>query len=90
MQELIVPITGVTLCLVVGMLLTIAKISSTVARMDKKVDLLLKQAKVDLNAVAQSEVEKLMREGRKIEAIKLYRELTGVELAEAKAAVERI
>lgn len=30
----------------------------------------------------------LLREGRKIEAIKLYREQTGVGLAEAKAAVE--
>jgi hypothetical protein len=33
-------------------------------------------------------VAELLAEGRKIEAIKLYRERTGVGLAEAKAAVE--
>ena len=32
----------------------------------------------------------LIQAGRKIEAIKLYRELTGVGLAEAKDAVERL
>ena len=34
-------------------------------------------------------IESLLREGRKIEAIKLYREITGVCLKEAKDAVER-
>ncbi|SDT46257.1 ribosomal protein L7/L12 [Microlunatus soli] len=34
------------------------------------------------------EVLRLVREGKKIRAIKVYRELTGVGLAEAKAAVE--
>lgn len=36
------------------------------------------------------EVHRLVREGKKIQAIKVYRELTGVGLADAKAAVERI
>jgi len=36
------------------------------------------------------EIRRLLQEGRKIEAIKVYREMTGVGLAEAKAAVERI
>jgi len=35
-------------------------------------------------------VEEAVRAGRMIEAIKLYREATGVGLAEAKAAVDRI
>jgi ribosomal protein L7/L12 len=35
-------------------------------------------------------VQTLMRMGKKIEAIKVYRQLTGVGLAEAKAAVERM
>lgn len=33
-------------------------------------------------------VRKLMRRGRKVEAIRMYRELTGAGLAEAKRAVE--
>lgn len=36
------------------------------------------------------DVELLVREGRVIDAIKLYREQTGVSLAEAKQAVDRL
>lgn len=36
----------------------------------------------------QSEVKRLLATGQKLEAIKVYREATGVGLAEAKAAVE--
>jgi len=35
------------------------------------------------------ELQAALRSGNKIEAIKIYRELTGVGLAEAKEAVER-
>jgi len=46
----------------------------------------------DAGAAASAETEddivSLVRQGRKIEAIKLYRAQTGVGLAEAKAAVE--
>lgn len=35
-------------------------------------------------------ITELMRQGRKIEAIKLYREQTGVGLAQAKEAVEAL
>lgn len=45
---------------------------------------------LDLTAFGEqmAEVARLARGGNKIEAIKLYREVTGVGLAEAKAAVE--
>jgi ribosomal protein L7/L12 len=39
-------------------------------------------------AQGQAELVQLLREGRKIMAVKRYRELTGVGLAEAKAAVD--
>jgi ribosomal protein L7/L12 len=39
-------------------------------------------------AQGQAELEALLREGRKIMAVKRYRELTGVGLAEAKAAID--
>ena len=35
------------------------------------------------------QVQDALRRGNKIEAIKIYRELTGVGLAEAKQAIER-
>ena len=37
-----------------------------------------------------SEVEQLARSGDKISAIKLYRKLTGVDLKDAKDAVEKL
>ena len=35
------------------------------------------------------QIQEALRRGNKIEAIKIYRELTGVGLAEAKDAIER-
>ncbi len=35
------------------------------------------------------QIQDALRRGNKIEAIKLYRELTGVGLAEAKSAIDR-
>jgi ribosomal protein L7/L12 len=37
-----------------------------------------------------SDVVALVRQGKTIHAIKLYREITGCDLAEAKSVVERI
>ena len=42
----------------------------------------------DVNTAAQ--VRTLIRQGRKIEAVKLYRAATGVNLSEAADAVERM
>lgn len=44
----------------------------------------------DLIEDARNDVETLVREGRMIEAIKLYREATGADLGQAKEAVEFI
>lgn len=42
------------------------------------------------NDLAMSpQVQDALRRGNKIEAIKIYRELTGLGLAEAKAAIEK-
>ncbi len=45
----------------------------------------------DLNSdpVLSPQVQDALRRGNKIEAIKIYRELTGVGLAEAKQAIDR-
>jgi ribosomal protein L7/L12 len=61
-------------------------------RLEAKVDLLLKQAGLAYDpkaAVPPGVLDALLR-GNKIEAIKLYREATGVGLAEAKAFVEEL
>ena len=45
----------------------------------------------DLNSdpVISPQIQDALRRGNKIEAIKIYRELTGVGLAEAKQAIDR-
>ena len=65
-------------------------------RLEHKVDLLMQHLDVPQpgptgpDIALDTDVVALARAGRKIEAIKRYRELTGVGLKEAKDAVERI
>jgi ribosomal protein L7/L12 len=68
-------------------------------RLERKVDLVMQHLGVaqpgpDVGGgpdiAIDQDVVALARAGRKIEAIKRYRELTGVGLKEAKDAVERI
>jgi ribosomal protein L7/L12 len=58
-------------------------------RLEGKVDLLMQHVGVQQPG-PDRDVVNLARSGRKIEAIKRYRELTGAGLKEAKDAVERI
>jgi ribosomal protein L7/L12 len=75
--------TGSTLGLV-------AALYAVVARVDRKLDLLLKHSGLDVKEAAAREAAELMKQGKTVEAVKVYRETTGVSLAEAKAAVERL
>jgi ribosomal protein L7/L12 len=65
-------------------------VSARFARLERRVDLLLKNTGVDLAKIAAEEAATLARAGNKIEAIKVYRDYTGVSLAEAKAKVEAL
>ncbi|MFI2188965.1 ribosomal protein L7/L12 [Streptomyces sioyaensis] len=59
-------------------------------RLEKKVDLLLAHAGVaEPEDPRMAEIDDLLTQGKKIQAIKVHRELTGSGLAEAKEAVER-
>ena len=57
---------------------------------ERKVDLILKHLGIDPNQGVDQKIMELMKAGQKIEAIKLYREQTGVELKEAKDYVESL
>ncbi|AOP45632.1 ribosomal protein L7/L12 [Streptomyces lydicus] len=60
------------------------------ARLERKLDLLLAQAGVEEPEDARmAEIDELLARGKKIQAIKVHREVTGSGLAEAKEAVER-
>ncbi|MCF3175085.1 ribosomal protein L7/L12 [Streptomyces sioyaensis] len=59
-------------------------------RLEKKVDLLLAHAGVaEPEDPRMAEIDELLAQDKKIQAIKVHRELTGSGLAEAKEAVER-
>jgi hypothetical protein len=59
-------------------------------RLERKVDLILTHLGLDPNQGVNLEVRELMKAGQKIQAIKLYREQTGVGLKEAKDYVESL
>jgi ribosomal protein L7/L12 len=98
MSEQIAVIAIMTLCviLVIGILgkrvsqieQRIAKVSS----MDAKLDLLLRHAGIEYDPYKNlpREVVEAVQSGRKIEAIKRYREATAVSLKEAKDFIEEV
>ncbi|MEV5592771.1 hypothetical protein [Streptomyces sp. NPDC052496] len=59
-------------------------------RMDRKLDLIMEHLGIEeTGPEGMAEIDALLHKGKKIEAIKRYRELTGADLVEAKEAVER-
>ncbi|MFI6563837.1 ribosomal protein L7/L12 [Streptomyces sp. NPDC050534] len=68
----------------------ISRQDKRVARVEHKLDLILDHLGLREPEPWSDEVGALLRDGRKIEAIKVYREATGAGLKEAKEAVEKI
>jgi ribosomal protein L7/L12 len=60
------------------------------ARMEEKINSIMNQLGIRKEDQVPPEVAGLVQAGRKIEAIKVYRNATGVSLKEAKDAVELI
>ncbi|HEX8203856.1 MAG TPA: ribosomal protein L7/L12 [Isosphaeraceae bacterium] len=59
------------------------------ARLERKIDLILGHLGLAYEDELPGQVRALIAQGRKIEAIKAYREATGLGLKEAKDAVEK-
>jgi ribosomal protein L7/L12 len=68
----------------------IARTDQRVARIGRKVDLIIDHLGLRENDPDLEEVVSLLRDGKKIQAIKVYREVTGEGLKEAKDAVEAL
>lgn len=60
------------------------------ARLERKVDVVLDHLGVRQEEPDMERVIALLREDKKIQAIKAYREITDADLKEAKEAVERM
>jgi hypothetical protein len=74
--------------LVVVILWTISRLDGTVRRAERKLDIFMRCSGYDPTQIATLEAESLARAGRKVEAVRVYRELTGASLAQAKAVVD--
>lgn len=81
-------LSGMAVGLAIGIVFTLGRMNGVLSRTERKVDALLKHSGMDWPRLAVVEAETLARAGKKIEAIKAYREFTGCGLAEAKKAVE--
>ena len=74
----------------------IARLQREMQRLERKVDILLREAGIEVEEEEgdsfpdMDDVRYLLSQGRKIEAIKVYRQRTGARLKEAKDAVERM
>jgi ribosomal protein L7/L12 len=86
MDTIIASIVGAVIAL--WFLFLIAKLYTVVVRLERKLDLLVQHAGIDLPRLAAEAAVTLARQGKKIEAIKVYRAYTGCSLLEAKAKVE--
>jgi ribosomal protein L7/L12 len=69
-------------------------LESRVRELEEKLEFLyrrlnLNYADPSADPALAPEIQDALRRGNKIEAIKIYRELTGVGLAEAKQAIDR-
>ncbi|MDL5202735.1 hypothetical protein [Streptomyces sp. ALI-76-A] len=83
-------IVAVLLVGVAGMESRISRADRRVARVERKVDLILDHLGLREHDPRMDEVAALAREGRTVQAVKRYREITGDGLKEAKEAVDRL
>ncbi|MER5940850.1 ribosomal protein L7/L12 [Streptomyces sp. NPDC001928] len=75
---------------VMGVQSRISQADKRVARVERKLDLVIDHLGLRENEPRMDEVLALLRDDKKIQAIKVYREITGAGLKEAKDAVERM
>lgn len=91
-------VDAIALCVVALALLTavigsearLSRLDKRLRRIEHKLDLLAGHLDVRADDPVLDEVTALVRDGRTIEAIKKYRDVTGAGLREAKEAVERM
>ncbi|MEU8590879.1 ribosomal protein L7/L12 [Streptomyces sp. NPDC048664] len=68
----------------------VRRVDRRLVQVERKLDLVLDRLGVTPEEPVLEQVAALVRDGRRIQAIKVYRELTGAGLKEAKEAVERM
>ncbi|MFI0815335.1 ribosomal protein L7/L12 [Streptomyces sp. NPDC021098] len=73
-----------------GLEARLKKMERRTARLERKADLILDHLGIRQEEPGMERVTALLRENKKIQAIKEYREITDADLKEAKEAVDRM
>ncbi|WP_410642714.1 hypothetical protein [Amycolatopsis sp. lyj-346] len=68
----------------------LGRVDRRLARVERKLDAIADRLGVSVAEPELVEVAALLRQGKKIQAIKAYRDSTGADLKEARDAVERL
>ncbi len=68
----------------------VSRVERRAARIERKLDVVMGHLGLQEEIPGLDEVRALVREGKQIQAVKLYRENTGADLVEAKQAVDRL
>jgi ribosomal protein L7/L12 len=68
----------------------LGRVDRRLARVERKLDAIADRLGVPVEEPELAEVTELLRQGKKIQAIKAYRDSTGADLKEARDAVERL
>lgn len=66
------------------------RVERRIARIERRLESIADHLGIPESTPELGQVEELLRGGQKIRAIRVYREITGADLKEAKDAVERI
>lgn len=79
-------------CILIGLVSTISKLSNDIKEMRLTLDRIAKQVGVPdiITKEVKDELINLILKGKKVEAIKRYRMLTGLGLKEAKEYIDQI
>ncbi len=83
-------IAAVVLVGIAGVESRISRADRRVARVERKLDLVLDHLGLAEHDPRMDEVASLAREGKIVQAVKRYREITGDGLKESKEAVDRL
>ncbi|WP_371102929.1 hypothetical protein [Streptomyces sp. PU_AKi4] len=68
----------------------LSRVDRRAARVERKLDAVMRHLDLHEEIQGRDEILDLVRQGKKVQAIKRYRENTGADLVEAKQAVDRL
>ncbi|MFF5799952.1 hypothetical protein [Streptomyces albogriseolus] len=88
METTILFLTCVVVLGVISIQTQLTRSERRVARVERKLDVVMRHLGLEEEVPRRDEILALVRDGKQVQAVKLYREATGAGLLEAKQAVD--